>query len=78
MYLQIKMGIKCFALCCAVTGYLNGFEIYTGKGNGNSNLPTEVVMRLLGASNVAKAENPHRVLYTDNWYVRIREHCPIF
>jgi hypothetical protein len=28
----IKHGIKVYALCCAYTGYLYMFEVYTGKG----------------------------------------------
>ena len=29
----IKHGIKVFALCCSYSGFLCGFEIYTGKSS---------------------------------------------
>jgi len=29
----IKHGIKVFAMCCTVTGYLYAFVVYTGKDN---------------------------------------------
>ena len=64
----IKHGIKVYALCCAETGYVLNFEIYTGKcGDANlSNSPKDVVTRLLEGLDFGRDEG--RVVYTDNWY----------
>ena len=69
----IKHGIKVYALCCAYTGYLITFEIYTGKEGTRDNSAIAVVIRLLFmagifpiAGNVIKCTG--RVLYTDNFY----------
>ena len=39
----IKRGIKAYGVCCSYTGYLYGFEIYTGKGNVDGS-PKAVVL----------------------------------
>ena len=44
----IKHGIKVFALCCAYTGYLLGYEVYLGKDTEtNENSALHVVDRLI-------------------------------
>ena len=62
----IKHGIKVYALCCAFTGYLYGFEIYTGKDHVADGSPKGVISRLLFNAGVVKASG--RILYTDNFY----------
>ncbi|GFH50228.1 hypothetical protein CTEN210_06704 [Chaetoceros tenuissimus] len=64
----IKHGIKVFALCCAVTAYLLGFEVYLGKEFTRSVESTaiNVVERLIVEADLVKAKG--RTLYTDNWY----------
>ena len=46
----IKHGIKVYALCCAYTGFLSSFEIYTGKTDCVDGSAKEVVQRLLKAA----------------------------
>jgi hypothetical protein len=65
----IKHGIKVFALCCAITGYLYHFEIYTGKEGGLDGSPGEVVKRLLSGSKNGASKG--RILYTDNFYTSL-------
>jgi hypothetical protein len=65
----IKHGIKVYALCCAYTGYLYGFEIYTGKGNTPDGSPKGVISRLLYAAGATGASG--RILYTDNFYTSL-------
>ena len=62
----IKHGLKVYALCCAFTGYLYGFEIYTGKDNVADGTPRGVISRLLSCAGVVRASG--RILYTDNFY----------
>ena len=62
----IKHGIKVYALCCAFTGYLYGFEIYTGKDHVADGSPKGVISCLLFNAGVVKASG--RILYTDNFY----------
>ena len=67
----IKHGIKVFALCCAYTGYLLGFEVYFGKDaetNGNSAL--QVVDRLMNKADLIHQKG--RIIYADNWYTTTR------
>ena len=65
----IKHGIKVFALCCAVTGYLYSFEIYTGKDNVTDGSPKGVICRLLLTAGVVYSVG--RILYTDNFYTSL-------
>jgi hypothetical protein len=65
----IKHGIKVFALCCAVTGFLYHFEIYTGKEGCLDGSPGEVVKRLLSGSKIGTSKG--RILYTDNFYTSL-------
>ena len=67
----IKHGIKVFALCCAYTGYLLGYEVYLGKDTEtNENSALAVVDRLLVNADLVTAKG--RVLYADNWYTTLR------
>ncbi|CAJ1954086.1 unnamed protein product [Cylindrotheca closterium] len=72
----IKHGIKVYALCCAYTGYLYSFEIYTGKEGTESGTPREVIGRLLRMAGIlpspaGAAKMTGTVLYTDNWYTSL-------
>ena len=63
----IKHGIKVFALCCAYTGYLLGFEVYLGKNvETTDNSALQVVDRLINKSDLIHCKG--RILYSDNWY----------
>ncbi len=68
----IKHGIKVFAVCCAYTAVLLGFEIYVGLENSSDpsyNTATAVVKRLIEDANLNSSRG--RILYTDNWYTSI-------
>ena len=63
----IKHGIKVFALCCAYTGYLLGFEVYLGKNvETTDNSALQVVDRLINKSDLIHCKGG--ILYLDNWY----------
>ena len=66
----IKHGIKVWALCCARTGYLYNFAIYTGRSNvtESASTPIGVIDKLLDAPDAWK---PGRIMYTDNWYTSL-------
>ena len=69
----IKYGIKVFALCCAYTGYLYAYEVYTGRESAKDGSPKMVITRLLMMAGVATVVGnvrtlTGRILYTDNWY----------
>ena len=67
----IKHGIKVFALCCAYTGYLLGFEVYLGKDTEtNENSALQVVDRLINKADLIHLKG--RILYADNWYTTTR------
>ena len=63
----IKHGIKVFALCCAETGYIYAFYVYTGKEN-DSETAAEIIDRLLEQDPNFLNNSNGRVLYTDNYY----------
>jgi hypothetical protein len=62
-----KHGIKVFALCCAETGYIYAFYVYTGKENDPASA-TQVVERLLGLDPDLVTNSKGRVMFTDNYY----------
>ena len=64
----IKHGIKVFAICCAVTAYLLGFEVYLGKEFTRSveSNALNIVERLIVEADLVRARG--RTLFTDNWY----------
>ena len=67
----IKHDIKVFALCCAYTGYLLGFEGYLGKDSGTvNNSALQVVDRLINKADLIYCKG--RILYSDNWYTTTR------
>jgi hypothetical protein len=66
----IKHGIKVYALCCAYTGYLYMFEVYTGKGSTPDGSPKGVISRLLYGAGATGTTG--RILYTDNFYTSLR------
>jgi len=74
-----KHGIKVFVLCCAVTGYIYSWHIYTGKEEQMNKF--DILRELLASVWLARPtsrnqllSNDSRILYTDNWYSSI-ENC---
>ena len=68
-----KHGKKVFALCCAYTGYLYAYKVYTGRESAKDGSPKMVISRLLMMAGVATVVGnvrslTGRILYTDNWY----------
>jgi hypothetical protein len=64
----IKHGIKVFALCCAYTGYLYHFEIYTKESELDGS-PGEGVKQLLLGANIGTSKG--QILYRDNFYTSL-------
>lgn len=62
-----KHGIKVFALCCALTGYIYAFYVYTGKENDPASA-TQIVQRLLALDPELVTNSKGRVMFTDNYY----------
>ena len=60
-----RHGLKVWALCDSVTGYLCNFEVCTGQGNVKDGTPKEVIHRLIGEAGLAGAIG--RILHTDNF-----------
>jgi len=48
----IKHGIKVFAVCCAYTGYILGYEVYVGKGADIEGTAEAIIDRLLTAADL--------------------------
>jgi hypothetical protein len=66
----IKHGIKVFALCCAYTGFMMAFEIYTGAREEVDGSKTAIINRLL-ESGCDFTKHSMRVMYTDNFYTSL-------
>jgi hypothetical protein len=64
----IKHGIKVFVLCCAVTGFLLSFEVYTGAKNKPPLYDSNwgLIDKLICSAGLVGAYG--RILYTDNYY----------
>lgn len=66
----IKHGLKVFAICCAYSSVLLGFEVYCGAEQHNDDKSARsalaVVERLIRLAGLGK--NKGTTLYTDNWY----------
>ena len=62
----IKHGIKVFAICCALSAVLIGFEIYVGKEDDSDGSALATCDRLIVKANLHHAKG--RILFTDNWY----------
>ena len=56
-------------MCCALSGYLFDFEIFTGKRAKTDGSPESIIVRLLHGKGFES--NPGRILYCDNWYTRL-------
>lgn len=65
----VKHGIKVYALCCAETGVLLSFEIYTGRDNTSERGMVELVERLITKCALTNATG--RILYSDNYYTSV-------
>jgi hypothetical protein len=61
----IKHGIKVYAVCCAVSQILLGYDVYLGKSN-DDRTTLEVVDHLLKSADLTSARG--RELFTDNYY----------
>ena len=71
----IKHGIKVFALCCAYTGYLYAYEVYTGSqleedSDSSKKQILLLVDRLLESAGLL-IRSVGRILFTDNYYTSI-------
>ena len=64
----IKHGIKVFAICCAESGYIYGFYIYTGKQNDPSGSPKKILKRLLDQDPTFLTNSTGRTVFMDNYY----------
>jgi hypothetical protein len=71
----IKHGIKVFALCCAYTGYLYAYKVYTGAqleedSDSSKKRILLLVDRLLESAGLL-IRSVGRILFTDNYYTSI-------
>ena len=64
----IKHGIKVFAICCAETGYIYGFYVYTGKQNDPHGSPKRILKRLLDQDPSFLTSSAGRIVFMDNYY----------
>ena len=65
------IDIKVFAVCCAYTAVLLGFEVYVGTEQVETvNTAIAVVQRLIEDGKLDTAKG--RTLYTDNWYTSVK------
>ena len=65
----IKNGIKVFAVCCAVTAILLGFEVYVGAEDETESVAIGIVKRLIEGEGLMAVQGC--ILYTDNWYMSV-------
>jgi hypothetical protein len=73
----IKHGIKVFCLCCAYTGFLYAFYVYTGKGSDDDDdeeysdgTKIGIINKLLTMAGLIIG-SAGRILYIDNYYTSI-------
>ena len=66
----MKHGIKVYAMCCAVTGIMIAWTVYTGSEEGVVNTTTKICADLAKQANIHKQKG--RVLYTDNYYTSVK------
>ena len=75
----IKHGIKVFALCCSVTGYLLAFEVYTGRTDeeqSDTKLKS-LIDRLLVQAGL-NSGSVGCILYSDNYYTSLKTSCYLY
>ncbi len=73
----IKHGVKVFAVCCAYSAVLLGFEVYTGaENNVTVNSALAVVLCLLQTAQLTLVRG--RTLFTDNWYTTMELASTLF
>jgi hypothetical protein len=65
----IKHGLKVFALCCAYTSVLLGFEVYCGTESNQDSSALGVIQCVLAKAHLATAHG--RTPFTDNWYTMV-------
>ena len=66
----IKHGIKVYAMCCAVSGIMIAWNVYTGAEEGVVNTTTKICADLAKQANIHNQKG--RVLYTDNYYTSVK------
>ena len=66
----IKHGIKVYAMCCAVSGIMIAWNVYTGSEEGVVNTTTKICADLAKQAGIDKERG--RVLYTDNYYTSLK------
>eukprot|EP00956_Cyclotella_meneghiniana_P022924 scaffold43919_cov42-Cyclotella_meneghiniana.AAC.1 len=66
----IKHGIKVYAMCCAVTGIMIAWNVYTGAEDGVVNTTTKICADLAKQANIHTQKG--RILYTDNYYTSVK------
>ena len=70
---SIKHGIKVYCLCCAVSGIMLSFQIYTGKKKDEKrqvSASIDICTKLCRDAGLLEARG--RVLHTDNYYTSIK------
>lgn len=66
----IKRGFKVWVICCAVTGYMLAFEVYTGKDASNDSglgLEEKVVLKL-----TRMLEGMFYCVFFDNFFISVQ------
>jgi hypothetical protein len=66
----IKHGIKVYAMCCAVSGIMITWNVYTGAEDGVVNSTTKICADLAKQANIHRQKG--RILYTDNYYTSVK------
>eukprot|EP00956_Cyclotella_meneghiniana_P022021 scaffold40902_cov50-Cyclotella_meneghiniana.AAC.1 len=66
----IKHGIKVYAMCCAVSGIMIAWNVYTGAEDSVVDTTTKICADLAKQANIHRQKG--RVLYTDNYYTSVK------
>lgn len=66
----IKHGIKVYAMCCAVSGIMIAWNVYTGAEEGVVNSTTKICADLAKQANIHNQQGC--ILYTDNYYTSVK------
>ena len=66
----IKHGIKVYAMCCAVSGIMIAWNVYTGAEEGVVNKTTKICADLAKQANIHNQKG--HILYTDNYYTSVK------
>jgi hypothetical protein len=66
----IKQGFKVFAICCAASAVLLGYEASTGKDESASAAAIAIMERLILDAGLTTSYR--RTIFTDNWYTSVK------